>query len=159
MHIGNFHNWNESKQSSKHTAAKNPYPRMAMDSSLCVDSMVLMMLQNFCMKNFNLVLCSSIFSATSIATWKRIIKAPYKRWNTEENWLLNSVGFITNCSEPCHQWLSFISIMVYKLVNLMAYMVSGFLPMWTSLEVFTLEDRNTNLRAIYWITRLFVLVF
>lgn len=61
--------WNN--QGNRHTAAKNPYPRMAMDSSLCVESMVLMMPQNFCMKNFNLFLCSSIFPATSIATFKR----------------------------------------------------------------------------------------
>lgn len=54
-----------------HTAVKNPYPRIAMDSSLCVESMVLMIAQNFCMKNFNLCLCSSIFSATSIATYKQ----------------------------------------------------------------------------------------
>lgn len=65
-----FYNCDGNEEGNKHTAAKNPYPRMAMDSSLCVESMVLMMPQNFCMKNFNLLLCSSIFSATSSATLK-----------------------------------------------------------------------------------------
>lgn len=59
------------RQKKKHTAAKNPYPRMAMDSSLYDESLVLMMPQNFCMKNFNLFLCSSIFSATNSATCMR----------------------------------------------------------------------------------------
>lgn len=56
----------------KLTAAKSPYPRMAMESSLLEESMVLMMAQNFCMKNFNLPLCSSIFSATRMAIYVRL---------------------------------------------------------------------------------------
>lgn len=61
----------KAKKKQKPTAAKNPYPRMAIDSSLYDESMVLMMPQNFCMKNFNLFLCSSIFSATNSATCMR----------------------------------------------------------------------------------------
>ena len=52
---------------------------MAMDSSLCVESIVLMMPQNFCMKNFSLLLCSSVFSATSNATWKMIVEEVFSR--------------------------------------------------------------------------------
>lgn len=72
---------------------------MAMDSSLCVESMVLMMPQNFCMKNFNLLLCSSIFSATSIATLEMIMKVQYSSGAEiilEIFWLLISVGIMTN---------------------------------------------------------------
>ena len=41
---------------------------MAMESSLWLESIVFIMEQNFCMKNFNVLLCSSMFSATRKAT-------------------------------------------------------------------------------------------
>ncbi len=58
--------------SNVQTAANRPYPLIAMDSSLLVESMVLMIAQNFCMKYFSLLLCNSMFSATRVATFTAV---------------------------------------------------------------------------------------
>lgn len=99
--------WNN--QGNRHTAAKNPYPRMAMDSSLCVESMVLMMPQNFCMKNFNLFLCSSIFPATSIATFKR------RKLCTavEHFFILDIFGLLTSVAIT-FVWKSLVSVYLFE---------------------------------------------